>query len=141
MERGISHKAIIIGLAPGGLLVRVVSDNAGAGCAGCAIANVCSLQAPVAVPYVGASDDMVGRTAILRVDAPAAPAAMMWLIGIPLIILVLVLCIMISLGLSQSLAAICAIAAAAIWYVVLHRTRGKRKYRHTPEYTIVEIVK
>jgi len=141
MERGISHKAIITGLAPGGLLVRIVSDSDGAGCAGCAIAGVCSQQAPVAVPYIGASADMVGRTAILRIDAPAAPVAMMWLIGIPLVILVLVLCILISLGLSQGIAAICAIAAAAIWYVVLHRTQGKRKHKHSPEYTIVEIVK
>ena len=128
-------------MAPDGLLVRIISDSDGAGCAGCAIADICCLQAPVAVHYAGATADMVGRTAILRLDAPAAPAAMMWLIGIPLVILVLVLCTLIYAGVSQGMSAIGAIAITAIWYAVLHYMQGNRKNRRTPEYTILEIIK
>ena len=137
-KEDISHKGRVLGITPEFTTVQILSSSA---CSSCHAAGFCALgestEKVLEVPTDPYGFYEVGEEVEVVLKATAGLKAV-WLAYVaPLVILMITILAMIKTGFSELVSAFSAIAAVALWYLVLWLFR--KKLRNQYVFTIKKI--
>ena len=137
-KEDISHKGRVLGITPEFTTVQILSSSA---CSSCHAAGFCALgestEKVLEVPTDPYGFYEVGEEVEVVLKATAGLKAV-WLAYVaPLVILMITILAMIKTGFSELVSALSAIAAVALWYLVLWLFR--KKLRNQYVFTINKI--
>ena len=137
-KEDISHKGRVLGITPEFTTVQILSSSA---CSSCHAAGFCALgestEKVLEVPTDPYGFYEVGEEVEVVLKATAGLKAV-WLAYVaPLVILMITILAMIKTGFSELVSALSAIAAVALWYLVLWLFR--KKLRNQYVFTIKKI--
>lgn len=121
----ISHRGRIVSITPEFTSVEIISESA---CSACHAKSLCSLSDSkaklVEVPTSGWADWKVGDEVDVLLKASMGHKAVWLAYVVPLIVLVATLLILLETGAAEVVAGLSAIAAVAVYYLVIWLLRG-----------------